>query len=327
VPHARYPIHRGSELADQGRTTLFGNEVNRVRNTWQRARTFGATLAVALAVVETAIVPAAQALAPVVIVALPAIGPVGTSVTITGTGFDDSSVATGVAFNGTAATSFSVDSNTQITAVVPTGATTGPVSVTDAEGTGATVLDFVVTPSPPPTIVLFDPSTGPAGTEVTLTGTGYTGATSVEFDGAPATFGVNSDLEIVATVPLGAATGPISVSTPGGTATSIIDFAVLPPTPHDRSVSLRLRSSLVASGRVVAAGGFDACEANALVKVQRRTNRGWRAVESDVTGGSARYRTRVSDRSGAYRTIAPRRVVNGGQDVCARAVSPIRTRP
>jgi hypothetical protein len=295
-----------------------------VSNSRRRATRFGGRLALALAIAEIALVPAALAIAPVVVAALPASGPVGTSVTITGTGFDDSSVATGVAFNGTAADSFSVDSNTQITAVVPTGATTGPVSVTDAEGTGATALDFVVTPSPPPTIVLFDPSSGPAGTTVTITGTGYTGASSVEFDGAPATFGVNSDIEIGATVPLDATTGPISVTTPGGTATSVTDFAVLPPTPHDRSVSLRLRSSLVASGRVVA-GGFDACAANALVKVQRRSNKVWHAIDSDVTGGSARYRTHVSDRAGAYRTIAPRRVVNGGQDVCARAVSPIRT--
>jgi large repetitive protein len=136
-----------------------------------RATTFGATLTLALTITEGAAAPAARAIAPVVLVALPATGPVGTSVTITGTGFADSSVVTGVAFNGTTA-SFSVDSNTQITATVPLGATTGPVSVTDAEGTGATALDFVVTPSPPPTVLLFDPSSGPAGTTVTITAPG-----------------------------------------------------------------------------------------------------------------------------------------------------------
>jgi hypothetical protein len=298
-----------------------------VSNSWRRATTFGATLALALAVAEIAVVPAALAMAPVVVVAAPASGPVGTSVTITGLGFDDSSVATSVAFNATAAGSFSVDTDTQITAIVPVGATTGPVSVTDAEGTGASAIDFVVTPSPPPTIVSFEPPSGPAGTTVTITGTGYTGTSSVGFHGAPAAFEVNSDIEIIATVPMGATTGPISVDTPGGTGTSVTDFTVLPPTPHARSVSLRLRGSLVASGRVVAEGGFDACEANALVGIQRRDHGRWHGVERDVTDGSAGYRTAVSYRAGTYRTVAPRRVVNGGQDVCRRAVSPVRTHP
>jgi hypothetical protein len=297
-----------------------------VTYTLRRGTTLVTTLALVLAV-QLAGIPAAQAAAPVVAAFLPLSGPVGTSVTITGIGFEDSSVATAVAFNGTAAQSFSVDSNTEITAVVPIGATTGPVSVTDSEGTGASLLGFIVTPSPPPTIVLFDPSSGPAGTSVTITGTGYTGASSVAFDGASATFDVSSDLEITTTVPLGATTGPLSVITPGGTATSLTDYSVLPPTPHARIVALGLRGRLVARGRVVADDGFGGCEANAVVAIQRRRGGHWRQVELDVTGGSARYRTRVPDRVGSYRTVAPRTVVNGGQDVCRRAVSRVRTRP
>ncbi len=287
----------------------------------------GAALALALTVVELAVTPLARAAAPVVVVFLPVTGVAGTSVTITGTGFADSSGATGVAFNGTAAPSFTVDADTQITAIVPVGATTGPVSVTDTEGTGASVIDFVVTPSPPPTIALFAPSSGPAGTTVTITGTGYTGTSSVKFHARSASFDVNSDTEIVATVPLRATTGPISVITPGGTGTSVVEFTALPPKPHARSVSLRLRLRLVAIGRVVAAGGFDACEGNVLVIVQRRGHNGWHGVERDVTGARARYRTRVSYRAGRYRTVVPRRVVNGGHDLCRRAVSPVRTRP
>jgi hypothetical protein len=146
----------------------------------------------------------------------------------------------------------------------------------------------------------------------------------VKFHGRAASFAVNSDVEIVATVPKGATGGPIAVTTPGGTGTSITDFAVLPPTPHARSVGLRLRWRLVALGRV-AAGGFHACEVNAVVKIQRRGPRGWQGVDRDVTGARARYRDRVPDRAGRYRTVVPRRVVNGGQDVCRRAVSPVRT--
>jgi hypothetical protein len=174
-------------------------------------------------------------------------------------------------------------------------------------------------------VLLFDPSNGPVGTTVTITGTGYTGASIVKFHGRPASFGVNSDTEIVATVPRRATTGPIAVITPGGTGTSLTDFTVLPPTPRPRSVSLRLRLRLVATGRVAAAGGFDACEVHAVVKIQRRGPKGWQASGRDVTGGRARYRERVSDRPGNYRTVVPRRVVNGGQDLCRRAVSLVRT--
>ncbi len=58
---------------------------------------------------------------------------VGQTVTINGSGFTD---VVGVAFNGTAATSFTVVSPTKITAVVPAGATTGSVTVEKARGTG-----------------------------------------------------------------------------------------------------------------------------------------------------------------------------------------------
>jgi hypothetical protein len=149
----------------------------------------------------------------------------------------------------------------------------------------------------------------------------------VTFHGASASFEVNLDTEIVATVPVGATSGPIAVTTPGGSGTSLTDFTVLPPTPHARSVSLRLRRNLVPRGRVVASGGFGACEMNALVKIQRRGPKGWRGVAHDVTSGKARHRERLSDRAGRYRTVVPRKIVNGGQDVCRRDVSPIRRHP
>jgi hypothetical protein len=56
-------------------------------------------------------------------------------VIITGTGFTG---ATGVSFGGTAASSFTVDSDTQITAVSPAGTGTGDITVTTAAGTSTT---------------------------------------------------------------------------------------------------------------------------------------------------------------------------------------------
>jgi Ca2+-binding RTX toxin-like protein len=70
----------------------------------------------------------------------PASGPAGTKVTITGANF---TAATAIAFNGTLASS-TVSSDTQITATVPSGATSGPISVTTPGGTANSPTDFTV---------------------------------------------------------------------------------------------------------------------------------------------------------------------------------------
>jgi len=154
----------------------------------------------------------------------PTSGPVGTSVTISGSGL---SGATGVAFNGTAASSFTVDSDSQLTATVPNGATDGPITVTTSGGNATSAASFDVTASTAaPSITSFSPTTGRAGTAVTVNGTGFTGATAVRFNGTAAAFTVTSDTRITTTVPAGATTGRISVTTPAGTATSATTFKV-----------------------------------------------------------------------------------------------------
>jgi hypothetical protein len=150
----------------------------------------------------------------------PTSGPVGTSVTITGSGFTGASAVT---FAGAAA-SFTVNSSTQITATVPTGATTGPIQVKSSGGTGSSSSNFVVTV--PPSITSFTPKSGPVGTVVTLRGSGFTGTTSVTFNGVSAAFNFIKDSRLTAVVPSGATTGPIRVTNPGGTATSSTNFVV-----------------------------------------------------------------------------------------------------
>src|SRR6266849_4435683 len=81
----------------------------------------------------------------------------------------------------------------------------------------------------PPTITSFDPTSGPVGTSVTINGTNFTGATAVTFNTAGASFTVTSATAIQAPVPAGATTGPLSVTTPGGTATSANAFTVKVP--------------------------------------------------------------------------------------------------
>jgi hypothetical protein len=151
----------------------------------------------------------------------PASGVVGTPVTLTGTAF---SGASAVGFNGTA-TLFSVISDTSISTVVPAGATTGNITVTTPAGTGTSASAFTVT-VPGPAITSFNPPSGLARSVVTLTGTGFTGASSVKFNGTAATFAVISDTSLSTTVPNGATTGTLTVTTPLGTGTSSSSFTI-----------------------------------------------------------------------------------------------------
>jgi hypothetical protein len=128
-----------------------------------------------------------------------------------------------VSFNGTPA-SFTVVSDTYLTATVPAGATTGFVNVTTPGGTLKSNRAFLVTP----TILSFSPAGGKIGTTVTITGSGLTGATKVTFGGKASLFTVNNSSKITATVPTGAKTGTIVVTTAGGTATSATSFTVTP---------------------------------------------------------------------------------------------------
>jgi hypothetical protein len=77
-----------------------------------------------------------------------------------------------------------------------------------------------------PAIGGFSPATGPPGTTVTISGSGFTGASSVTFNGVASTYAVTGDTQITATVPSGATSGPISVTAPGGTVTSSTSFTV-----------------------------------------------------------------------------------------------------
>jgi uncharacterized repeat protein (TIGR03803 family) len=146
-------------------------------------------------------------------------GKIGKAVEILGQGFTGT---TGVSFDGVAAT-FTFVSDTYLTAAVPAGAKTGSVTVSTPGGILTSNISFRVTP----VIRSFSPSSGKVATSVTITGQSLTQTTKVAFGGKAATFVVNSDTQVTATVPTGAKTGPISISTKGGTATSSGVFTVL----------------------------------------------------------------------------------------------------
>ena len=77
-----------------------------------------------------------------------------------------------------------------------------------------------------PVITGFSPSSGAVNSSVVITGTGFTSASEVAFQGVSAAFTVNSDTQITATVPTNSVIGPISVTVPSGTAISSDSFTV-----------------------------------------------------------------------------------------------------
>jgi uncharacterized repeat protein (TIGR03803 family) len=72
------------------------------------------------------------------------------------------------------------------------------------------------------------PNFGKALVKIGILGTDLSGATSVTFNGTPATFSVESPTFIKAAVPPGTTSGPVQVVTPSGTLTSNVNFQVIP---------------------------------------------------------------------------------------------------
>jgi hypothetical protein len=165
----------------------------------------------------------------------------GTSVTITGTNFTG---ATGVTFGGAAATSFVVVSDTTIVATTPArtpGAASVVVTTSGGSNAASTLFTFVA----PPTVNSISPTSGPlaGGTSVTITGTNFTGATSVIIGGAAATsVVVVSNTTIIATTPAGTpGTASVVVTTSGGSNSANTLFTyVAPPTVSGISPSFGL---------------------------------------------------------------------------------------
>ena len=100
--------------------------------------------------------------------------------------------------------------------------TTGVITVLEPGGNLTTPQKFKIIP----TISSFSPKSGPVGTQVTITGMSLKQTTSVTIGKAKATFTVNSDTQVTATVGAGAVTGKVTLKTPGGTATGPGNFTV-----------------------------------------------------------------------------------------------------
>ncbi|WP_170170332.1 IPT/TIG domain-containing protein [Hymenobacter perfusus] len=204
--------------------------------------------AVAVAPRNSATAAAPCSTAPVITGFTPQTGPAGTVVTISGINL---ATITGVTFAGTSATNI-LATTSNVTATVAAGTPIGAAAVVLNDGTTeytATGTFDVTAPIATPAITGFTPDRGPVGTVVTLSGTDFTGATAVRFNGtAASSYTVTNATTITATVPDGATTGPVTVTTGGGTATSSTSFSVENAVPT--------LASLDPATQVAGAGGF-----------------------------------------------------------------------
>jgi len=189
---------------------------------------------------------------------MPTHGTAGTQVIIEGQGFSSTPAGNGVSFAGVPATVLSSSSN-QLTAIVPNGATTGPISISAGGQTATSAMPFVVDNTGlPPTISQISPSFVTAGGTVAVVGAHLypvAGATALQMAGHQIQLATASDSQLQYTVPSDAVTGYVNVQTPYGQAASAAPVVVLPA-----GVTA---SALVSSGYATANGAVANLSMNA----------------------------------------------------------------
>ena len=158
-------------------------------------------------------------------------GPVGTQVRVYGKGFDTNPKGNVISVNGVMAEILSPTSLSALLIKIPAGAQTGNVKlkVNEKEITGPvfTIID-------PPVFRDVKPTSGYAGTIVTLTGSGFLQVSSVLFNGVPATIRVKENERLEVSAPV-STTGNIVLDYGYGQITAPV-FTYL-PVPLVRNVS------------------------------------------------------------------------------------------
>jgi hypothetical protein len=275
-------------------------------------------------------------------------------VVITGTDFQGPDVD--VVEIGGAAAPFEIQSETEIWATAPTGAS-GFVTV-EKTATGDSISSTTqFTNTDPaaggcgPTITSFTPTCGLVGTTVAITGTNLIQPTAaqaatfegglVEFSAFTGTNGVDAahtgqsedPTTLSVLVPATAADGPIAVTTLVGQVFSTTDFNVVTnpadctpvgPVEHARTVTLKLRKHLVAKGNVTADPELAECIAGVKVKIQRKKGGAWKSVGTATTNDAGAYKKRIKDKPGKYRArIGKLSIGDPVTDVCLGDKSPV----
>jgi hypothetical protein len=97
----------------------------------------------------------------------------------------------------------------------------------------------------------------------------------------------------------------------------------VPPVDVGRQVTLKLKGSLTAKGRVRTDGAQPGCFSGVTVSVQRRRDKKWRTVDTTMTNGTGHYRESLSARPGKYRALVEQVVLPSGA-TCLRDVSRVK---
>jgi hypothetical protein len=153
---------------------------------------------------------------PVIETVSPSSGSVGTTVTVTGRHLSD---VTSVLFNGIAGTNLTVISSTEIRANLPSSGSLSDVLVVSP--CGEVSIDIAA-----PVITSFSPGAGPVGTLITVTGSHLGNLTSVTVGGVQAAVVSNNGSTLVIAVMPGSATGPIALTSGGGSVSTQGQFTV-----------------------------------------------------------------------------------------------------
>ena len=189
----------------------------------------------------------------------PSAAGIGQTITINGSGLNGVQGPSTVTISGVAASVVSW-TNRAVTVVVPAVSDTGSVTVVvDGQESNWLVLTLV----PPPHITRLSVTSGPVGQALFVEGSSFRwpqGASTVTFNGTPATVVDWESSSISVTVPPGATTGPVAV-TVGGRTSNAITFWVA---PHVSSISL----ARGAAGQPVTITGnsFGATQGSSTVK-------------------------------------------------------------
>ena len=153
---------------------------------------------------------------------VPREGGVGSTISIAGSNFIDVTLVKLNEFS----CGFAVKSSNMLLAEVPTLATNGHITIVTLAGTAVSEEEFTVLQAP--SIRSFSPNAVPAGSTVTINGDGFSGATSVKLSGRDvAEYVVDSETKITATLGNYAVSGPITVTTAGGVASSDLSLHII----------------------------------------------------------------------------------------------------
>lgn len=178
------------------------------------------------------------------------------------------------------------------------------VTVGNSGGSNSAAFSWTVTsPTPAPTVSGISPTSGPAGTSVTISGSGFSGATGVTFNGVPASFTVASPSSITTTVPAGATTGPMVVTGPAGSA-SAGTFTVTALAKPDFTLSVSPSSGSISrvstmsyTATISRSGGFTGSVQLGVSGLPSRTTASWSSNPVPSGGATSTLRVSVNRRS------------------------------